>query len=329
MNLLNKAKPSLTHALLRISEVFLLPVTFLGGLWLWIARRYGIEKLPLTRATLFRIGVFPLRDHYYEPQFKFGPGSFSETRERPLPGIDLNVAGQLELLGRFRFQEELVRFPRQQTKEHEFCYQNSMLGAGDAEYLYSLVRLIKPRRIIEIGCGFSTLMIRNAVNLNRDQDPSYACAHTCIEPYENQWLEQVGVKVIRQRLEELPVTEFACLERNDILFIDSSHMIRPGGDVLYEILEILPRLKPGVYVHIHDIFTPFDYPDRWVCQEVRFWNEQYLVEAFLTANSEYSIVGALHFLTRRFPEKVAEKFPVLASEIHQKKPGSLWLRKRE
>jgi predicted O-methyltransferase YrrM len=322
-------RQALIRVLLRIADILLLPLTFLGGVWLGIARRYGIEKLPLTRFTLFRIGVFPIRDHYYEPQFKFAPKSFCDTHERTLPGIDLNVAGQLELLSRFQFQDELLRFPVWQTKEHEFSYQNSMFGAGDAEYLYSFVRLIKPRRVIEIGCGFSTVMIRNAVNQNQNEEPTYECSHTCIEPYENPWLEQVGVKLVRQRLEELPWTGFESLEQNDILFIDSSHMIRSGGDVLYEILEILPRLKSGVYVHIHDIFTPFDYPDQWVRKEVRFWNEQYLVEAFLTGNSGYAIVGALYFLSRRFPEKLVDKFPTLASVIQQKKPGSLWIIKRQ
>jgi hypothetical protein len=289
------------QTLLRIAEVLLVPLTFGGGCWLGIARRYGIQKLPLTRTILFRIGVFPIRDHYYEPQFKFEPGSFSESRERALPGISLNLKGQLELLDRFQFQGELLRFPKQQTNIREFYYQNRQFGAGDAEYLYSLVRLVKPQRIIEIGCGFSTLMIRNAVNQNRSENQSYECLHTCIEPYENPWLAQVDVKLVRQRLENLAWTDFACLARNDILFIDSSHIIRSGGDVLYECLEILPKLQQGVYVHVHDIFTPFDYPEQWVRQEVRFWNEQYLVEAFLTGNCDYVIVGAMHFLSRRFP----------------------------
>src|SRR5204863_6003964 len=135
---------------------------------------------------------------------------------------DLNVAGQLELLSRFRFQDELVRFPLRQTNDHKYFYQNSMFGVGDAEFLYSLVRLIKPRRVIEIGGGFSTLMILNATRKNRNEEPDYECLHTCIEPYENPWLEQVGVTLLRQRLEEFPLTSFESLERNDILFIDSS-----------------------------------------------------------------------------------------------------------
>jgi len=313
--------------MLRIAEVLLFPLTLFGGMWLGLTRRYGIHKLPLTGSILKMIGVFPIRNHYYEPQFKFEPGHLLEARKLTLPGVDMNVEGQLELLNRFRFKDELLRFPMKPAGEHEFCYQNNMFGAGDAEYLYSLVRLVKPQRIIEIGCGFSTLMTRHALKENKNENPNYECLHTCVEPYENPWLAKTGVNLVRQPLEKLPISDFTCLESNDILFIDSSHMIRPDGDVLYEFLEILPRLKPGVYVHIHDIFTPFDYPDQWVRKEVRFWNEQYLVEAFLTGNSGYSVIGAMNFLNHQFPEKLAEKFPVLGS-AKQVKPGSFWMVKR-
>ena len=97
------------------------------------------------------------------------------------------------------------------------------------------------------------------------------------------WLNDVsGIEVLRQRVEQMDKQLFLELEENDILFIDSSHMIRPQGDVLCEYLEILPTLRPGVLVHIHDIFTPRDYPDEWLIDEVKLWNEQYLLEAFLS-----------------------------------------------
>jgi predicted O-methyltransferase YrrM len=315
-------------ALFRIADVLLLPLTFLGSGWFLAVRRYGIEKLPMTRSTLLKIGVFPIRNHYYEPQFKFERDTSVEDRERSLPGIDLNVEAQLELLARFRFQEELRKLPVRKGRACEFYYGNRMFGAGDAEYLYSLVRLIKPRRVVEVGCGFSSLMVHQALNQNRMEASGYECSHTCIEPYENPWLEGIGVSLVRQRLEKVSWGEFDTLGQNDVLFIDSSHIIRSGGDVLCEFLEILPRLKRGVYVHIHDIFTPFDYPERWIRQEVRFWNEQYLMEAFLTNNCQYSVVGALCFLSRKFPGKVSEKFPILAADIKNQEPGSFWIMKQ-
>jgi predicted O-methyltransferase YrrM len=313
---------------LRMSEIVLAPLTLLGGVWLGLMRRYGIHKLPVTRTILKRIGVFPIRDHYYEPMFNFAVGSGSDGNVRPLPGLDLNVDGQLEFLSRFRFQDELRDFPRERTAKREFFYDNVSFGPGDAEYLYSLIRLVKPRRIIEIGCGSSTLMIRNAVNRNRAEDPAFDCDHTCIEPYENPWLEELEVKLIRRRLEELPASEFDSLDENDILFIDTSHVIRPGGEVLYAYLDILPRIKPGVFVHIHDIFTPFDYPDQWMRHFVRFWNEQYLFEAFLSGNPNFVTVGTLFYLSQRHSEEVAEKLPILASTNYYQ-PTSFWIQRRK
>ncbi len=113
-----------------------------------------------------------------------------------------------------------------------------------------------------------------------------------------------------------------------MLFIDSSHMIRPQGDVVCEYLEILPTLKRGVFVHVHDIFTPRDYPAIWVKDQVRFWNEQYLVEAFLTGNRDFKIVGALNFLKHHHSDEIKRRFPALAAEFDASEPGSLWIERR-
>ena len=120
---------------------------------------------------------------------------------------------------------------------------------------------------------------------------------------------------------------FTSLEANDILFIDSSHVVKPGGDTLFEILTILPTLRPGALVHFHDIFTPLDYPEEWVLKRRYLWTEQYLLEAFLTLNREYEIIGALNYMKNRHPELVAEKLPILGAHIDSRDPGSIWLRK--
>ena len=143
------------------------------------------------------------------------------------------------------------------NENFKFYHNNGSYSYGDAEYLYNIVRYFKPSKFIEIGSGNSTLMVRNAVKANQFENKNYTCNHTCIEPYEQPWLEQLDVKLIREKVEHLDYSIFKNLEKNDILFIDSSHIIRPEGDVLFEYLELLPLLKPGVIVHIHDIFTPF------------------------------------------------------------------------
>lgn len=274
-------------------------------------RQIGISRFPFCLTMLRSVGVFPIRDHYYEPLFnpRFLARPLSDDRN--LPGVDWNHEGQLALLESFSFHEELLQLNAADPNKPAFNLNNSMFGPGDAEYWYSLIRTKKPSRIIEIGSGNSTLIAARAIQKLKALDPRYACRHTCIEPYEMPWLEQVGVELIRKRVEEVGAALFADLAENDLLFIDSSHMIRPQGDVLFEFLELLPTLKRGVIVHIHDIFSPKDYPSRWVCDDVRFWNEQYLLEAFLSGNRDWQIIGALNFLHHHSPDQLSARCPNL------------------
>lgn len=309
------------------ADVLLSPLILIAAVVLRQARKSGIHKRPVSRWIFERLGVFPLRDHYYEPLFRtreLDPG-FRERRE--LPGVDLNLAGQLALLERFHYRDELLAIPRSRQRELEFFYRNGAFGAGDAEFLYNIIRAYKPKRLIEIGCGQSTLMARNAITRNRADDPGYDCRHTCIEPYEQPWLEKLGIEIVRSPVEKLDKSIFSALEANDILFIDSSHMIRPQGDVLFEYLEVLPTLKPGVLVHVHDIFTPRDYPNEWVIDKIRFWNEQYLLEAFLSHNGRFEVIGALNYLAHEQREKLFACCPVLAELNGVPEPGSFWMRR--
>jgi predicted O-methyltransferase YrrM len=310
--------------LVRVADVLGAPVTFLAALWMKVIRGAGIQRLPVSRQILFRVGVFPIRDHYYEPSFH--PRNLRQPLDRPrsLPGLDLNVTEQLALLEAFHYNDELLEFPLHPRSSREFSYLNRSFGPGDAEILYSIIRHFKPQRIVEIGSGNSTLMAANAIRRNRSEVPGHACEHVCIEPYEMPWLERIGVKVIRRRVEDLGLDLFGALQANDVLFIDSSHVIRPQGDVLTEYLEILPTLKPGVLVHVHDIFTPRDYPAQRLRAEVRFWNEQYLLEAFLCRNRDFRVLSALNHLWHDHPDRLLAKCPVLA-QLPDQDPGSFWM----
>jgi len=275
------------------------------------------------KRMLLRVGVFPIRNHYYEPMF--------DTRDlrtvpesRVLPGIDWNEEQQLALLASFDYRDEITREFSNWRGLPPFYLGNPSFDAGDAEFWYSFVRLRRPGKILEIGGGFSTLIARRAVQLNTSNDSGYECDHTCIEPYEVPWLERAGVKVIRQRVEGLGIEAFTSLGPGDVLFIDSSHVIRPRGDVVFELLEVLPSLSRGVIVHVHDIFTPRDYPPSWVRDKVLFWNEQYLLEAFLTNNHEWKVIGALNFLHHNFHEQLAAKCPFL-TPAHE--PASFYMEK--
>jgi hypothetical protein len=304
-------------------DVAMLPMVLPSALILWFVRHAGVKNLSLCRRLLLTVGIFPLRKHYYDPQFDFAGLSRPLQASRSLPGIRWNVTGQLELLREFRYSDELQHWTAGKTK-HGFSLDNSSFKSGDAEYWYSMIRHFKPSRIIEIGSGNSTRVAMEALEANTRETPGYTCDHICIEPYEVQDLEQWGVTVYRKKLEEVDVHLFKDLRENDMLFIDSSHMIRPQGDVLEEYLHILPLLNRGVIVHIHDIFSPRDYPEDWLVNQVLFWNEQYLVEAFLTHNESWEILAALNYLHHNHTESLARACPHLSPA---REPGSLYIRR--
>lgn len=312
----------------QVVDVIISPLVFLGAYLFRFVRKH-IAKLKLSKKLLFFVGVFPIRDHYYEPMFNPKHLRHSLRDDRSLPGIDFNDEKQLEILRSFNYNDELLTIPvdKPAGNSHEYYYNCGAYCSGDGEYLYSMVRKFKPSHIIEVGSGYSTLMINNAIEKNTQEDKNYSCVHECIEPYEQPWLETLPVKIIRSRLEDVSKNLFCGLGGNDMLIIDSSHIIRPQGDVVTEYLEILPTLKSGVIVHIHDIFTPKDYLDSWVYDDVRFWNEQYLLEAFMSFNREFEILGALNYLTHNYYEQFAEKCPVFSKQPGRE-PGAFWIRRR-
>jgi methyltransferase family protein len=314
----------LLEAVVAVVDLILAPLTLIAALWLKLVRIAGVQRMRIARALFRGVGMFPIRGHYYEPLFQPAQLHRPLDQVRALPGIDLDVPGQLALLERFHYQEELRAFPLEPPRGLGYHYHNSSFGPGDSEVLYSVLRHFRPRRMIEIGGGRSTLIAAAALRKNREQDAARVCDHVCIEPYEMPWLESLGVRVLRERVERLGLEPFAALGRDDVLFIDSSHVIRPQGDVVFEYLELLPRLASGVLIHVHDIFTPRDVPDDWVRGRVRFWNEQYLLEAFLTLNREFRVVLALNQLKHDHWEALASRCPILAAEP-DREPGSFWM----
>lgn len=315
---------TLIQKILPIVDIVLVPLVYPAAWLLKNIRRAGVHMLPHCKNALMNVGVFPIRNHYYEPQFDNRNPKPDFSQDRNLPGIHWNISGQLETLKRFTFAPELADIPQEKPRSLTFYLNNGTFESGDAEYWYQLIRAIKPGRIFEIGSGNSTLMAINAIGRNHDDDQDYTCEHVCIEPYEMPWLEEAGVSVVRTKVEDLGLSFFSRLQENDILFIDSSHIIRPQGDVLFEYLELLPSLNKGVIVHIHDIFSPKNYLKRWLEDEIWFWNEQYLLEAFLSNNTTWQIVGALNQLHHNHYEELKSVAPFLTPE---REPGSFYIRK--
>jgi hypothetical protein len=313
--------------LLTVLDIVGIPFVLVSACILKLVRRAGVDRLRRCKQVLLRIGVFPITDHYYEPLFNPAELQVSRLSEpRPLLGISWNDANQLELLSNLApFASEFAEVSQSLNVTGTYFRNNSRFGAGDAEYWYCILRHLKPKRIIEVGSGFSTMLAARALLSNHMADDSYDCTHTCIEPYEVPWLESANVHVVRNRLQDVDLKLFASLDVNDILFIDSSHIIRPQGDVLTTMLQILPTLNPGVVVHIHDIFSPRDYPEKWIVDEVRLWNEQYLVEAFLSHNQDWQVVGALNYLRHQYCPVMSKSLGCSLNTGDE--PGSLYLQR--
>jgi len=310
--------------LLPIIDKILAPFVYPASFLMKMIRMAGVHRMPLCKQILMQVGVFPIRNHYFEPLFDRRALKQPLEQIRILPGINWNVEAQLDLLECFCFNDELKDIPDSRSGELVFHFNNNSFESGDAEFLYNMIRLKKPARFFEVGSGNSTLMAKKAIERNELENSAYRCRHLCIEPYEKPWLEQTGITVVRQRVEDVDKEVFAELETDDILFIDSSHVIRPQGDILFEYLELLPTLNVGVIVHIHDIFSPRDYPKEWVIDEVRLWNEQYLLEAFLTCNRDWKVLGALNYLHHNHHESLRAKCPYVT---HDSEPGSFYLQK--
>ncbi len=288
-----------------------------------LLKQYRIHKRnqwPRTQLRLKDMGLYPIVDRYYEPLFNHRNLRHPLSDDRRLPGIDLNEAAQLEFLRNLSFGEELVAMDLAQEQPFDsvlYSIRNNFYLPGDADFLYQFLRHTKPNKVIEIGSGHSTKIARVALRKNRDEGGP-ACKHICIEPYatrEAPWLEKMeDIEIVRKPVEECDLDWAKELGPEDLLFIDSSHIIRPQGDVLYEYQEILPQLQAGVYIHIHDIFTPKDYPEAWVVDNVWFWNEQYLLEVLLTNTARYEVVAALNFLQHRHQKRLGEVCPYLTPE---------------
>ena len=275
-------------------------------------------RVRVTLSTLFQavqggLGVSVTPSHFYFPVPKLKSFQGKDwTARRPCSGIDFHFDEQIE-----RLTTEIAPFSPEWTfpeasngDHHEFHFNNGFFERVDAEVAYSLVRQKKPRTIIEIGSGNSTLILSSA--LEKNAADGYPGEMISIEPHPAPFLKD-GVKGLTQLIESevqrVGVDFFRTLRANDILFIDSSHVVSMDSDVLYECLQILPELAPGVLVHFHDVFTPLDYPRKFVMTNLCFWGEQYLLEAFLSFNSAFRVVWSASAMQQFHPEVIRDVFP--------------------
>jgi hypothetical protein len=318
-------KARIITAMAPLLDRMMAPTAWLAAHQMLLVRKLTPGRAPHCMRALDRVGIYPLIDHYYDPMINPRHLHRPLDAPRPIAGLDLDADAALHLLETLTTLPELMDAPALTSESAEFHLDNPMFGPLDAGIYYAIIRRFRPRRIVEVGAGMSTLAALRATARNRDDDPSYTCDHLCIEPFEQPWLDRLPIRLLRTPMERCDPAVVDALGENDILFIDSSHIIRPQGDVLTEVLEWLGRLRPGVLIHFHDIFTPNDYPQELLTAHRFFWNEQYLVEAFLAFNERFRILLPVNHLWTRFPDRLRTLCPQQTEE--RIIPASLWLRR--
>jgi len=258
------------------------------------------------------LGLHVLPVHYYSAQPSTQELERSRARwARPseLPGIDAPVEAQAEALRR-------ICGPWQGETRGNAVYREAVLGRFgpgygyiEAQALHAVVRHFRPRRVVEVGSGVSSVCLRHALACNAAEGDAPARL-TCVEPFPTEALRAIeGLELVEQPVQELdPGGIFAELGENDLLFIDSSHTVKPGSDVNFLVLEVLPRLRPGVVVHVHDIYLPFDYSP-FALKTFFHWSETALLRAFLIHNPKAKVLFCQSQLHRARPDVLAEVHP--------------------
>lgn len=305
---------SISYWVIKLAKIILPPRLIYSQRLFLLLQRLGIHLTPV---------------HFYQPipDTRKLPESLWQT-DSELAGISIDPEAQLDRLEAFAssYRSEYEQFPKEQTSNTRFFHDQDAFKSVDAEILYCMVRYFKPTRFVEVGCGMTTLITLEALKKNKD-DTGNECEFIAIEPYPKNFLRQLPEisKFIKQPVQDVAVSEFERLGPDDILFIDSTHVLRIGSDVQYLFLEVLPRLKPGVIVHIHDIFLPQEYPRQWVMENRRFWNEQYLLQAFLACNDCFEILWAGNYMYQNYSQEIESAFPASCEE--ERLPGSFWIKR--
>jgi predicted O-methyltransferase YrrM len=288
----------------------------------------GVTSLLAQRDELLSGYKYVPPGHFFSPIVSVEEYLRDEAANTGRPpsallGVELNADAQLSLMAQLAAMWSPTLFPKAAAAGQRYYFPNPSFGASDAFFLHAMIRHFKPKRLIEVGSGFSSCVILDTNQHHFDNQ----IALTFIEPYPELLHSLVSLQdlskhtVLSTRLQDIPFETFTALERDDILFIDSTHVSKTNSDVNYLFFEILPRLRPGVVVHIHDIFNGFEYPKDWIV-EGRSWNEAYLLRAFLQYNPNVEILLFNNYLLVEHWDKFNELMPELAPHGG----GSIWLR---
>ncbi len=280
------------------------------------------KELKMEEAITKKLWIEP--GHFYSPIT--ADTKFKHFQKRSfIPGIDLNAKSQLASLKRMSKYYSEQPFTDHKNKKTRYYFMNDQFSYSDALGLYIMLRDIQPKRVIEVGSGYSSALMLDVNN----QFLNDSMKLTFIEPYPTRLKKLLKVKdkalvnIIEKPVQEVPMSVFGKLEAGDILFIDSSHVAKTGSDVNWLYFEVLPNLKPGVLVHVHDIMYPFEYLDSWITQG-RSWNEIYLLKALLIENPKFKIMFWPNYLHKFHKKAIQAALP-----LSKKNPGgSIWLERQ-
>jgi hypothetical protein len=205
-----------------------------------------------------------------------------------------------------------------------YAFENPSYSWGDGSILYAMLRSHQPRRVIEVGSGWSSACSLDTA----DRYFQNECEFTFVDPYPQLLKSLMGpltknVRVIEMPIQQVSLSAFEALEAGDVLFLDSTHVLRTGSDVCFELFEVLPRLASGVLVHFHDMFWPFEYPRLWAVNENRSWNELYAVRALLTNNDDWEIIFFNDYFAKTERQLIASSYPAFL----RNSGGALWLQR--
>jgi hypothetical protein len=255
---------------------------------------------------------------------RFATTAFNDNPTGKIPGIDLRIDAQQRLLLRTVELYPEFDWSEDRIPGRRFHFAQSWYKQADSICLYSMLRLFRPRRVVEIGSGFTSALML-------DVNDRFLGGHTqltFVDPNPDR-LDLVlsrddrkQVRVIRQRVQDAPTEIFTNLENNDFLFIDSSHVSKVGSDVNFLFFEVLPNLPLGVFVHFHDVFWPFEYPAKWIA-EGRSWNEAYLLRAFIAFNDAFEVAFWVPFAALRWEDIIKERMPAYLIDTG----ASIWIRR--
>jgi hypothetical protein len=271
-----------------------------------LAQRRGWH---LARASDYDL----VRRDYYSPipDLASVPAEVWERRSR-MAGIAFDTEAQLEWAERHLAgaASEFSAPARGVYGSGSYYYENRSFEYGDAEIAFAMVRHARPQRVLELGSGFSTLVLASACEANaRDGSPAELVANDPFPRGVTPMPTPGLTRLAERRAEDVPLEEFRALAEGDVLFVDTTHTVKVGGDVNYVVLDVLPELRPGVLVHFHDVFLPHEYPRPLVEDHGAYWAEQYLLQAFLALNGGFEVVFANHAVSTAHPERFRRLVP--------------------